>query len=617
MTKSVSILTPTYDVRRDFLQFVARGISNQTYKNIKEWVIIDGTREGVSVLPAVIDKIKKLKNIPPIVFIPQDIERKNTVGNLRNILKKRAGGDILINFDDDDFYPYCRIQHTVDKLTSTKLQLAGVSNIYMYDAHFKTLYQFKSFGDNHVLAGTMAYTKKYAVEHDFDEEVAHAEESSFTNKFTEPVAVLTSEKIIVASSHSINTYSKKTIIWNNLIKSDSKKSLFYRSKTLRSINKNKKYIKDYIRTLDNSVENQNTDFNITIFMPGGGADWQNTLDDSFKDISMHYKAKHLHSLGYTVEIYNNLDKYKDIVDGIHYKKYTTFNVSKKYQNVFIIGTHAAWPLVINNIRLSAQRTLIFNPELIEGGYNLYQTHLDEFGSIIFDNIVYKNIMGSKLKFKKYQYQEWEEKTSLVKTSLIRTTNELQHTVIPLSIYICIYNSFDIAGLKTIFEILLPQICVLNPDLKIYVYNLNMLLNKNSSITDKQFLYEISNHPNMVVCEDMSYDKILLEKYKYQFHLNWARQHPNQMFDLLDTIHSSYIGCIPITNWFFTELVPELQWKTTPRRESIVTTDFIEFILEIINITDDDKEKFNTHNSEILENLYTINNWGEQIVKRLV
>ena len=162
MTPTVSILTPTYDGRREFLQFIARGICKQTYKNIKEWVIVDGTKKETSCLPAIIDKIKKYKNIPKIVYIPCDPQRKNSIGNLRNIAKKTASGDILIHFDDDDYYPLCRIKHAVDQLTASKKQIAGNSDLYMYDVHFESLYQFRSFGDNHILGGSMAYTKKYA-----------------------------------------------------------------------------------------------------------------------------------------------------------------------------------------------------------------------------------------------------------------------------------------------------------------------------------------------------------------------------------------------------------------------------------------------------------------------
>ena len=72
----------------------------------------------------------------------------------------------------------------VEQLYNTKRQIAGNSDLYMYDVHFKSLYQFRSFGKNHILGGTMAYTKKYANEHDFDGLVTHAEEGSFTNKFT-------------------------------------------------------------------------------------------------------------------------------------------------------------------------------------------------------------------------------------------------------------------------------------------------------------------------------------------------------------------------------------------------------------------------------------------------
>jgi len=63
MLKTVSILTPTYDKRINFLEFVAKGISKQTYSGILEWVIVDGTRKGVSILPEALDEIRTYKNI--------------------------------------------------------------------------------------------------------------------------------------------------------------------------------------------------------------------------------------------------------------------------------------------------------------------------------------------------------------------------------------------------------------------------------------------------------------------------------------------------------------------------------------------------------------------------
>ena len=140
--KSVSILTPTVDKRQEFLKFVAKGISNQDYKNIIEWVIIDGTCSGQSNLENVIQDIRKIKNIPNIVFIKQDINRNNKVGSLRNILNEIAKGDILVNFDDDDFYFDKRVSHVVNKLQTSKKHLAVCSPMYMYDVDFKYLFKF-------------------------------------------------------------------------------------------------------------------------------------------------------------------------------------------------------------------------------------------------------------------------------------------------------------------------------------------------------------------------------------------------------------------------------------------------------------------------------------------
>ena len=616
MVKTVSILTPTYDKRCDFLQFVARGICKQSYKNIKEWVIVDGTRTGVSIVPAAIEKIKKLTNIPNIVFIAQDIERKNSIGNLRNILKKKASGEILIHFDDDDFYPECRIKHAVDRLNATKLQLAGASDLYMYDVHFKSLYQFRSFGDNHILGGTMAYTKKYAMKHDFDESVTHAEEASFTNKFTETAAVLLSKKTMIASSHSMNTYSKKQIIWNNLYQSTDKKSLFYRSKTLRYASKNKKYIKDYLRTIEDSVSKLNVDFNITIFMASPGS-VQNDLGTSFRNHSVHQRAKHLQSMGYSIEIYNNGGEYSDIVDDIHYSHYSQFNVSKKYENFIVWGTKGIFPFATNNLKLMTDKHIIISPELADGGYTIFQKYLDDMETIVMDNKIIADMFRDAIGLKKYQQEDWSEKTSILRSPFIRTTNKLQYTVIPKSIYICIYNIFDWDNLKKLFEIVLPQVCLLEPDTQIHIYNFQILTGSPKEvIEDKGFLTIMEQHPNVTIHGATTYEELVLEKYKYQFHLNWSRQCPTQAFEVLDSLHSSYIGCTPITNWFLTEIAPELNWKSTKKGTHLMAVHFIELLVNNLSIDTVALSKFNTLNQEEFKTHYTFNGWGEQFVKYL-
>ena len=71
--KKASIITPTTVNSKKYLQFVAKCVQHQDYKVILEWVIIDGTKEGESDLEITINKIKQMKKMPKIVFIPQDL----------------------------------------------------------------------------------------------------------------------------------------------------------------------------------------------------------------------------------------------------------------------------------------------------------------------------------------------------------------------------------------------------------------------------------------------------------------------------------------------------------------------------------------------------------------
>ena len=180
-------------------------IVKQDYKKIIEWVIIDGTREEDSDLEITINEMKKMKNIPNIVFIKQDKNRNNRVGSLRNIIIQIAKGDILVNFDDDDFYPEKRVSHAVNKLDTSKKQLALCSSMMMYDNDFKYLYKFISYGDNHGCGGTMAFTKEYALNNTFADDREFAEEPQFTHNYTTPAVQLDSKNALVCISHNANT----------------------------------------------------------------------------------------------------------------------------------------------------------------------------------------------------------------------------------------------------------------------------------------------------------------------------------------------------------------------------------------------------------------------------
>jgi glycosyltransferase involved in cell wall biosynthesis len=105
----VSILTPTFN-RRKFIPQYLRNIRRQDYKGPIEILIADDGEDKVE------DLIPK-NSIFRYIKMPE----KKPIGYKRNLLCSEAKGDILINMDDDDFYPARRISHAIEKLNKKEV----------------------------------------------------------------------------------------------------------------------------------------------------------------------------------------------------------------------------------------------------------------------------------------------------------------------------------------------------------------------------------------------------------------------------------------------------------------------------------------------------------------
>jgi glycosyltransferase involved in cell wall biosynthesis len=93
----VSIVTPTYN-RRRFIPTLIRMIETQTYpRDRMEWIVYDDGQEAIGDL---IDEAQH--RLPLTIYIRS--EEKQTLGEKRNRLNREAKGEILVAFDDDDFY---------------------------------------------------------------------------------------------------------------------------------------------------------------------------------------------------------------------------------------------------------------------------------------------------------------------------------------------------------------------------------------------------------------------------------------------------------------------------------------------------------------------------------
>jgi len=212
---SVSILTITQYSRRKCLTNLAQLIKSQLYKNITEWVIVDGSNHSADAIANekyIISQWKTLTLMPfnlEIVYIP--FKPQQHLSDLRNTGNNSCHGDIIVCMDDDDYYPPTRVSHAVYRLVNSSALIAGCSNAYIYFYLYNRLFQFRTFGPNHSTNNCMAYKREYLKNHSHASGLDKAEESSFTNGFTEPMVQLDAGKCIVISCHTKNTVDKDWI----------------------------------------------------------------------------------------------------------------------------------------------------------------------------------------------------------------------------------------------------------------------------------------------------------------------------------------------------------------------------------------------------------------------
>ena len=200
----VSICTPTFN-RRPFFKGLIDSIHAQNYPKDKiEWIIVD---DGS-------DKIEDLvKDIP---FVKYFYTEKMPLGKKRNFMHDQCSfkndNDIVIYFDDDDYYPKERISHAVDKLTSTNALCAGSSEIYIWFNTLNKMYRFGPYGPNHGTAGTFAFKRELLKQTSYENDALLAEEKHFLKNYTIPFVQLDPLKTILVISHEQNTFDKRRLI---------------------------------------------------------------------------------------------------------------------------------------------------------------------------------------------------------------------------------------------------------------------------------------------------------------------------------------------------------------------------------------------------------------------
>lgn len=199
----VSVITPTYN-RHAFLDNLITMYLYQTYpKERIEYIILDDSPEPFD--------ISKYQSIPNLRYVYHP--EKCSIPVKRNMLNKLAKGDIIVCFDDDDYYPPTRVSHAVTKLMNSKALIAGSTEMYIYDTTTKETYRMGPYAPNHGTNGTFAYKKEYLKENHYNEDTQKntGEEQFFTKNFTNPMIQLNPWETILCFNHKKNTFDKTVI----------------------------------------------------------------------------------------------------------------------------------------------------------------------------------------------------------------------------------------------------------------------------------------------------------------------------------------------------------------------------------------------------------------------
>lgn len=200
----VTVCTPTYN-RRTFIPALIQCFENQTYpRELLEWVVVDDGSDPVGDLFEGVSGVKYYRS-----------EERMSLGFKRNLMHKKASGEILVYMDDDDYYPPDRVLHAVYKLRSNpNIMIAGSSKMHIYFKELDKIYQFGPYGPNHATAGTFAFKKELLKLTSYEDNATVAEERFFLKNYTIPMVQLEPKSTILVFAHAQNTYDKNHLVFN-------------------------------------------------------------------------------------------------------------------------------------------------------------------------------------------------------------------------------------------------------------------------------------------------------------------------------------------------------------------------------------------------------------------
>lgn len=192
----VSCIMPTAD-RRNLVPCSIAYFLRQNYPHA-ELIIVDDGKEPVKDL---------IPTDPHIRYIR--LERRMTIGAKRNHACMLAKGDIIVHWDDDDWYAPDWISWQVNVLTSSGADICGLKELFFFAPAIQRAWQYIYPGGyrDWVAGATMAYRRSFWLQHRF-RDMQVGEDNHFVWHSPARVEAHSYKNGFVSLLHDKNTSSK-------------------------------------------------------------------------------------------------------------------------------------------------------------------------------------------------------------------------------------------------------------------------------------------------------------------------------------------------------------------------------------------------------------------------
>jgi glycosyltransferase involved in cell wall biosynthesis len=522
---SVSIVTITQHGRFECLKILKDIIEEQTYKNILEWVIVEGSQtvENAEMNKQNIDILKTQTKIN-INYVPYD--GQTILGRLRNKSNNASDGDYIVCMDDDDYYPKERIEHAVTTLKSSKNLIAGNSGCMFYDYILDKQFISNVLTPNHSTNNCMAYKKEYLKDHRYDDTKTFAEESSFTKNFTEPMCQLVSKKTIIVSSHNLNTFNKRKLLIDGMLGRGAIREM---TSTIPA-----KYYKLY-RSMFRHDEVCPYDivymcgFHSIVWDPRdlklGGS------EQAVVNLSTEWNKK-----GYRVAVYGAIPLVSHL--GVDYYPFEMFPFHHQFNILILWRLFGLYP--IYKCKVNAKKIfwdLHDNMLNVNGIKDMYESYESKLNYLMFKSQYHKD------EFEKMTNRKLDDKICRnimngVRIEKFQNTGNFQRNK-----YRFCYCSCYTRGLENILKYIWPVIYQNEPRAELHVY---YGLNGNDP-NWKNMMQTLLSTPGVMDHGRQDVEMINREKHLSSFHL-YLSSSPSEI-DCISVRESLVAGCIPLLTNF--------------------------------------------------------------------